>query len=216
MERSVDVEAVTLRASQYWMEDGLAEVLLGLLMFGQMGVYIMAGALPRGPLMDFVRTFGAQALCLAITLSIFGGFKKLKARITFPRTGYVALPERSTRYRTAVFAIGIALTGFAVAVGLGFQPSQTDWLSQSAVSAFAAFSATCLIVGGLQYKQASLLWEGFLTLLFAAGLEGFTDLRGFKGPEVLMVIVGASMAVIGAFRFRSFLKAHPRPQETEA
>jgi len=95
MEPSVDVDAVRLRASQYWMEDGLVEILLGLLMFSQMGVYMAAGALPRGPLMDFVSTFGAQALCLAITLSILGGFKKLKARITFPRTGYVALPKPS-------------------------------------------------------------------------------------------------------------------------
>jgi hypothetical protein len=216
MEPLVDVDAAALRASQYWVEDGLTEMLLGLLMSSQMGVLMVARALPRGPVMGFLSTFGAQALSVAITLSIFGGFKKLKARITFPRTGYVALLERSTGHRTAVFAIGIALAVFAVAGALGFQPSQTDWLSQSAVPAFAALFATCLIGGGLQYKQASMLWEGFLTLLFAAGLEGFTDLRGFKGLEVLMVIVGASMAVIGAFRFRSFLKANPKPQETEA
>lgn len=216
MEPSVDVDAVRLRASQYWMEDGLVEILLGLLMFSQMGVYMAAGALPRGPLMDFVSTFGAQALCLAITLSILVGFKKLKARITFPRTGYVALPKPSTKYRTSVFVI-IALTGFAVTVGLnGFRPSEKDWLSGMAVPAFAGFFAICLIGGGLQYKQASMLWGGFLTLLFAAGLEGFTDLRGFKGLGVLMVMVGISMAIIGAFRLRGFLKANPRPQETEA
>jgi hypothetical protein len=215
MEPPVDVDAVTLRASQYWMEDGLVEILLGLLMFSQMGVYMAAGALPRGPLMDFVRTFGAQALCLAITLSIFGGFKKLKARITFPRTGYVALPKPSMKYRTSVFVIALAL--FAVTVGLNaFRPSQTDWLGGMAVPAFAAFFAICLIGGGLQYKQASMLWEGFLTLLFAAGLEWFTDLRGMKGVGVLMITVGISMAIIGAFRLRGFLKANPRRQETEA
>jgi hypothetical protein len=211
----VDIDGVTLRASQYWMEDGLVEILLGLLMFSQMGVYMAAGALPRGPLMDFVRTFGAQALCLAITLSIFGGFKKLKARITFPRTGYVVLPKPSTKYRTSVFVIALAL--FAVTVGLNaFRASQTNWLSGMAVPAFAALFAICLIGGGLQYKQASMLWEGLLTLVFAAGLEWFTELRGFNGLGVLMVMVGVSLAIIGGFRLRSFLKANPRPQETEA
>jgi len=216
MEPPVDVDAVTVRASQYWMEDGLVEILLGLMISVQSGVYLVAGALPRSPLMDFISTFGAQALCLTVTLSIFGGFKKLKARITFPRTGYVALPKPSTTYRSSVFVIAIALAGFMVAVGLGFQPTQADWLSGMAVPAFAGFFAVCLIASGLQYKQASMLWEGLLTLLFAAGLEWFTDLRGFKGLGILMVMVGISMAIIGAFRLRSFLKAHPRPREVEA
>jgi hypothetical protein len=177
---------------------------------------MMAGALPRGPVMDFVSTFGAQALCLAITLSIFAGFKRLKARITFPRTGYVALPKPSTKYRTSVFAITTALA-LALAIALtGFRSSQMDWLSAMAVPVSAGIFATCLIVGGLQYKQARMLWEGFLTLLFAAGLEGLTDLRGIKGVGALMVAVGISMAIFGALRLRSFLKANPRPQETEA
>lgn len=215
MKPTLNVDEITLRASQYWMEDGLVEILLGLLMSLQSGVYLVAGALPRGPRMDFISTFGAQALCLTVTLSILGGFKKLKARITFPRTGYVALPKPSTKYRTSFFVIALAL--FAVTVGLtGFGPSQTDWLSGMAVPAFAAFFAICLIGGGLQYKQASMLWEGFLTLLFAAGLEGLTDLRGGKGLGALMVMEGISMAIIGAFRLRGFLKANPRPQEIEA
>ena len=215
MEPLVDVDAAALRASQYWMEDGLVEILLGLLTSSQMAIYMVAGALPRGPLMDFVSTFGAQALCLAITLSIFGGFKKLKARITFPRTGYVALPKRSTKYRMSGFLIALAVG--AVTVGLEvFRLSQTDWLSRMAVPAFAAVFAICLISGGLQYKQASMLWEGLLTLLFAAGLEGFTDLRGIKGLGALMIMAGISMAIFGAFRLRRFLKANPKPQETEA
>ncbi len=215
MEPSVDVDAVTLRASQYWMEDGLVEILLGLLTSSQMGVYMLAGALPRGPLMDFVRTFGAQALCLAIMLSIFGGFKRLKARITFPRTGYVALPKPSTKYRTWYFVAALAL--FGVTVGLtGVRSPQMDLLSAMAVPVFAFFFAGCLLGGGFRYKQASMLWEGLLTLLFAAGLEGFTDLRGIKGVGALMIMAGISMAIFGAFRLRSFLRANPRPHETEA
>lgn len=95
MEPLVDVDAAALRASQYWMEDGLVEILLGLLTSSQMAIYMVAGALPRGPLMDFVSTFGAQALCLAITLSIFGGFKKLKARITFPGPAMSRFPSEA-------------------------------------------------------------------------------------------------------------------------
>jgi len=216
MEPTVDVDAVTLRASQYWMEDGLVELMLGLLICGQFGVYMAAGALPRGPITDFVSTFGAQAFCLAITLSIFGGFKKLKARITFPRTGYVALPKPSRTRRVAMITL-VPLAGVAMALAIPLVPGSYEvWLGRLASPAAAMLLAACFIGGGLQYKQPSMLWEGLLTLLFAPFLSLLTNLSGMKAVGLLMITVGVSMAIIGALRLRSFLKAHPRPQETAA
>jgi hypothetical protein len=214
MEPTINVNKVTLRASQYWMEDGLVELMLGLLMSSQMGVYLAAGALPKGPVTSFVSTFGAQALCVVLTLSILGGFKKLKERITSPRTGYVALPTPSRKYRAVTMFV---LIGVAVGLGLSILwDPDTEWLSRIAMPAYAAVSAGCLIRGGLQYKQPSMLWEGLLTLLFAASLNWFTSLRGMKEVGALMVVVGICMASIGALRFRNFLKANPRRQESEA
>jgi len=40
--------------------------------------------------------------------------------------------------------------------------------------------------------------------------------NGVRGVLTLMVMIGASMAIIGAFRLWVFLKANPRRQETEA
>jgi len=61
-----------------------------------------------------------------------------------------------------------------------------------------------------------MLWEAFLTLLFATILGLFTNLRGGQGFEALTTMVGVSMAIIGAFRLRRFLKTNPRPRETQA
>ena len=135
------------------------------------------------------------------------GYKKLKERITFPRSGYVALPKPTRMGRIAMFAT-FAVFGITFTLALSARVV--------VVPTFAAVFSACMLGGGLQYKQPSMVWEAFLTLLFAASLSWFTNLNGAKGVMTLMVMVGTSMAIIGAFRLRSFLKANPRCQETEA
>jgi len=209
MEQGVDVNEITRRAQRHWMEDGLVELMLGLLMSTQMGVYMLAGALPVG----FI--FLAQALVLASTLGIVAGFKRLKSRVSFPRTGYVAFPKPTWKLRISIW--GTFGTVFVVAEGISMLgPADKDWLSSIAAPAFAVFFAVCCIGGGLRHKQPTLLWEGFLTLLFAIILTWFTSLRGISAVGALMILVGTSMAVLGGFRFRRYLKANPKPQETEA
>src|SRR6185369_4688276 len=110
MEQGVDVNEITRRAQRHWMEDGLVELMLGLLMSTQMGVYMLAGALPVG----FI--FLAQALVLASTLGIVAGFKRLKSRVSFPRTGYVAFPKPTWKLRISIW--GTFGTVFVVAEGI--------------------------------------------------------------------------------------------------
>jgi cellulose synthase/poly-beta-1,6-N-acetylglucosamine synthase-like glycosyltransferase len=69
---------------------------------------------------------------------------------------------------------------------------------------------------GVQYNQTSMLWEAVLTRIFAVVWPRFTTLNGVAGVLALMVMIGTSLAITGAFRLRSFLKANPRHQETEA
>jgi hypothetical protein len=212
---SVDVNEITKRAQRHWMEDGLVEMMLGLLMFTHMGVYMTLSALPEGPRANVGLTFLVQALVLGITLAIVGGFKRLKARVSFPRTGYVAFPKPTWKLRISIWAI--FATVFAVAEGISMlRPTDKERLSSMAAPAFAIFFAACLIGGGLKHKQLSMLWEGLLTMLFAVYLTWFTSLRGIEGLGTLMILVGLSMALLGGFRFRRYLKAHPRPEETEA
>ena len=209
MEPIVDVDEITRRAQHHWMEDGLVELMLGLLMSTQMGLYMAASALPVG----FI--FLAQALVFAITLGIVQGFKRLKARVSFPRTGYVAFPKPTWKTRIGIW--GVFATVFVVAEGVSrLQTADKEWLSQIAAPAVGVFFAACLIGAGLKHKQASMLWEGFLTILFAIVVTSFTSLRGIEALGAMMILVGVSMAVLGGFRFRRYLKANPRPQETEA
>jgi len=207
MEPPVDIDAVESHASRYWMEDGLVEILLGPLMSVSIGVFWAAGAIPRGHSTDLVSLGGVQTLWLAVMLSILWGFKKLKARVTFPRGGYVALPKPTKMSRICMFALYAV---FAVIFHFTFT------LGDTAVPVATVIFAVGLAVLGLQIKLARIAWEGVLTLGIGVYLYWFTALKGSQGGAVLIGMVGSSLAIIGALPFRRFLKAHPLRPETEA
>jgi hypothetical protein len=203
MEPPVDIDGVTLSAQQHWMEDGLSEIMLGLLFVILAGGLLVKLAFPRWLTFDLL----FSALSIVGVLGLTRGFKKLKERITFPRSGYVALPEPTRRRRILTFATVVVL-------GAAFTLVRSAHVV--VVPIFAAVFAPLFLWGGVQYKQTSMLLEAFLTLTFAVVSTRFVSLNGAAGVLALMVMIGASMAIIGAFRLRAFLKANPTRQETEA
>jgi hypothetical protein len=203
MEPPVDIDDVTLNAQRHWMEDGLSEIMVGLLFVIMGGALLVKLALPRWLTLDLL----TSALTAAGALGLSWGYKKLKERVTFPRSGYVALPEPTKMRRISIFAM-------VAAFGVVFTLVLSTHIV--VVPVFAAVFAAIFLWSGIQYKQASMLWEALLTLIFAVVLTWFPSLSGAVGVLALMVMIGASMAVIGAFRFRNFLKANPRPQEMQA
>lgn len=215
MEPLVDVDAVRLRASQYWMEDGLVELMFGLTVVSASGVPLAVRALSEGPFQEFMSAFGTQALSVVSIYLATWGLKKLKERITFPRCGYVAFPQ-PTKKRRAMMVVFMLLTLVAMMLATLLLADYEAWVSRMFMPAVTVTFVVCFLVGGLQYKQPTMIWEAFLTALFAVILGLFTNLGGGQGFEVLTVMIGTSMAIIGALRLRSFLKANPRPQETEA
>jgi hypothetical protein len=203
MEPPVDIDDVTLNAQRHWMEDGLSEIMVGLLFVIMGGALLVKLALPRWLTLDLL----TSALTAAGALGLSWGYKKLKERVTFPRSGYVALPEPTKMRRISIFAM-------VAAFGVVFTLVLSTHIV--VVPVFAAVFAASFLWGGVQYKQISMLWEALLTLLFAVVLTRFTNLSGVEGVLALMVMIGTSMAIIGGFRLRGFLKANPRAQETEA
>ena len=201
MEPPVDIDGVTLSAQRHWMEDALSEIMVGLLIIVMGGGLLVKLVLPRWITLDLL----ISALTIVGILGLTRGFKKLKERITFPRSGYVALPE-PTRMRWFLMFAMVGVVAVASALGL--------FTHVVVVPLVAAVFAGFFLWGGVQYKRTSMLWEAFLTLLFAVFSTRFANSSGVGGVLTLMVMIGTSMAIIGAFRLRSFLRAKPRCQET--
>ncbi len=111
------------RTRRYGYEDGLAELAAGGL-FLAIGLVIGAqGAVPEG-------SAAYAILGLAFPAVVLGGMllgRRLipaaKARLTYPRTGYVTYPQPSRRRRLATVAIAIAVAAVAGAAALALPES---------------------------------------------------------------------------------------------
>jgi hypothetical protein len=198
MEPPVDVDAVALRASHYWMQDGLVEMTFGLVFAFQAGVSLAW----RTPL---------AGLSAAGYLFIPWGFKQLKERITLPRCSYVAFPIPSRAHVLFLAFVGAAVT----LAGVLFAVPYRVLLNRIAIMAFMALSAS--LFASLQYKQPRTLWDRcfpwLVGLFLGWGVSWPGELRAF---DVLIGMMGVSTVVIGARKLRSFLKANTILQDTEA
>lgn len=99
------------RAQQYWYTDGIAEMVMGGF-FMLLGLYFGAQALL--PADSFLGSMLTPALLLVVVGGGLVGRRligKLKERLTYPRTGYVAYrqPAGKRRWLTAAVGFGMAL-----------------------------------------------------------------------------------------------------------
>ena len=100
-----EVEKIQRRTYRYWYEDGLADLGAGWV-FALLGILFLLQALaPAGPLA------GISAILLPLVV-IGGGLLArwaiagLKARITYPRTGYVSYRQPTGRRRWLTGLVG--------------------------------------------------------------------------------------------------------------
>jgi hypothetical protein len=99
--------------------DGLNELGVGVLIFSLGLLYLAMGVIGPGDVSDRLLLFGEPALLVGGWLGVSWGVKRLKERITYPRTGYIAyLRLRGPRRWARIFLTMLLAAGFAV--GLTF------------------------------------------------------------------------------------------------
>lgn len=103
-----DLNKTIRRAQQYWFEDGLVELLLGLLFVVLSGLFWWQvvsdseyAALVGGIAMPFIIVLGA--LLLGVSL------RWLKQRLVYPRTGYVTYAKPTNKQRGLSALLGLII-----------------------------------------------------------------------------------------------------------
>jgi len=200
----VHLDEIAQRPVRYWNRDGLTELMLGLLMMVSGGVFLVAHALPKGSSFSQVWAFAAPVLWGGSALALKRGMFKLKEQLTFPRGGYVALPEPSTAYWVSALAAVVLVGGGYALIGRG-ELERWAWLAGPGI---AMVFAVALLIGGLQYKLPHLLWLAAFSLLLGAWIWRLR--AGFDGGLWVMVWLGGAFVLSGALHLRSFLNANPR------
>ena len=105
-----DVKQVEQRVKRYWYTDGIAELASGG-MFLLLGIYFAAqGFLAEGSLVSMILQVSLMLVMIGGAFGVRWVVNTLKARLTYPRTGYVEyrVNEKEVRVRRYVVA-GVAM-----------------------------------------------------------------------------------------------------------
>lgn len=195
------------RPRMYDSEDGVGELTIGLMSM-LMGSACLA--VPRPGYEAFV----AMGIILCFGAGIGWVVKKLKERVTYPRGGYVALNVPPVTIRRRALA---AVLTFAFVFGIEefihvFRPGFTFRVSGAGLSAMYFGFYT---FGGMKYQEPRMLWLA----AFSAVLGVWVYARNYSvayGLPFVTLWQGVALAIAGGIRLWRFIKAHPRPVETEA
>jgi hypothetical protein len=202
MTDTVDLRGAARRPHQYWNIDGLPELGMGLLWILWGSAWLIGEALPRGRAFQTYWMFTPVLLVLS-SVAVIWAIKRAKARLTFPRTGYVEWkpPTRTQRVITAAVALGVAaaLTVLRARNRDALGPSVMPWLGILIGVAF--------VVASVRQRAPHLLVLAGAAL--ALGLTfGALDV-GWEAANWLFVCLGVVTALVGAVRLGRFLKRHP-------
>jgi hypothetical protein len=199
MNPSVPLDDFAKRPMRYWSQDGLPDLMLGLMCLVTGVIHLIWESLPTDSSLVHVYSMVAPWVWMGCCIALLGSIKKLKERISFPRTGYVALQKTNWPRRVVFTAFFVPVIA---ALLLTMRQSERSY-----GPAVGFLIAAALAVGGIQYKLTHMVWLAVLSLLL--GAWAYEASTGLAGGLWVMVGLGIAMALTGAWKLRSFLKAHP-------
>jgi hypothetical protein len=203
----IDPVEVRVRSLRRWSLNGFDELVSGLFSCGVAAIYPLERALMKmtfvGQNYEMIAPYLQLACCLAMVVTV----KKLRAKLIFPRTGYVEF-HRPKSQKWMMAAIMFVLLGLVFAIfAVGRWRLQFPDMSRAAGPALALVLAACFVSGGITYGLPDFRWLAGLSLVLGAA----TYIAGAKmeGGRWVTLGTGVPMAAAGAIRLRVFLQTHP-------
>jgi hypothetical protein len=192
-----------LNALQVWDENGFDELSIGLIFCVAGGALLIGNWVSTAKLLGQNSPFILPILMLLI-LPLALTIKKVRARVVFPRTGYVLF--RPTVSRKWIFLSFLALAAAQMIAEMLWRSTMRDLRSAWGPACGFLFAA-CLAWGAIRYKMPHYLWPAGLSLL----LGGATFAAGAKVEGAIWVMLGTGLAMAseGALRLKRFLRTHP-------
>jgi hypothetical protein len=220
LEASMNLDELVNRPRMYAMEDGVAELMMGLSWAVTGGAFAVFFMLPKGS--DYI--FAVQAIWLLCSAGMAWGIRKLKARVTIPRGGYVALEEPrpntggrlTTRAWTALLFLAacLAFVCWLIFSGRELQATRQESIMIVLASGFAGLLAAIYVTAGFRYRLTYMFYLGGFSALLGAALYWMRPATG--GIALAFAFQGAAVALAGGIKLRRFMKLYPAPNGAEA
>lgn len=203
-----NLDDIGRRPQQYWNVDGLPEVVMGLLWMLWGGAWLFGETLPHDWRWNLYWMFTPLVLVLTGCAAVWAT-KWLKARYTFPRTGYVDWKEPSRATRLA--AGGLALVTAMILVTILRAGGDAR---QHTAPVLGVILSLAFVVASIRQRAPHLLALAGVALALGVALGSVGG--GWTTANWLFVWLGAASAVVGVVRLARFIRKHPRPSLGEA
>lgn len=207
-----EIKRVEQRVMRYWYTDGIAE-LAGGGMFVLLGLYFgLQGYFGEASLVSVILQAGLAVLMIGGAFGVRWLVKTLKARLTYPRTGYVEyrVSEREVTRRRWVIA-GVAMVVASASILL--------------VDVIRGLDALVLITGllvGLVFILLRGRSSGLRRFYALGGLSilvgivlAFSDLAQAYSLGLFYGLLGVAILLSGLLVLRRYLGENPMPVENE-
>ncbi|MBE9473833.1 MAG: hypothetical protein IMY85_03015 [Chloroflexi bacterium] len=198
-----DLNQVTRRVRQYWFADGLAELSVGGA-FIVLGLYFyLQSTLPSGSLVLLTIQAGFVVLLFGVIFLSRYLVSKFKARLTFPRTGYVSYNRASKKQRIVSAGTAILIVALNLALFLN-TPLSLNWIP----------AITGLIVGivwlisAIRVGLIRFYLQSILSLLLGVGLS-LARLETYQSLAVYYAAMGIVLLISGGVTLAKYLRQYP-------
>lgn len=200
-------EHMVRRTRQYWYEDGLPEMAIGLL-FLSIGLIFYAAEVLDSPVLT------ALLVSLGLPLLFLGPGRKLgrlvqnaKARVTYPRTGYVAYRSKPANRRILVgLFIPLAVAGVLLLAIFGEAVEIERWFPLID-GVLAAFVLIWVSQGLLRFYLISGV------LVISGLLLSLNEVGGILGHSLIYTEMGLALLVSGLVTLWLYLRRTESYQE---
>lgn len=206
---SDNYDNAALRARQYWYTDGFNEMAFGTIC-GVLGLYFLTQTLLSGDSLlrtlleaGFIVIVGGTGLLAGTAVN------KLKQRLTYPRTGYVAYRKGPKSRRLLMVGLTAAVSGGLAAV-FAILPVWQAWMPLASAGIIGA----AWVFVGIQSGLARFFVLAMVSLLAGAGLA-FSGLENIPALGVYYLLMAVALFVSGGVTLYRYLHATTGPQPEE-
>ena len=202
---SSDVEDALTRHNQNWMADGIVEIVLGSFWLIWAAVALLPVLFP-GSMTAQLRVVLLLVSMAAFPFGLRRAIRGWKARVSFPRTGYVELKKPTTKWKIVYAVLGSI---FGYSFGLLFSQGARS-IQQWGAFALGVIMFLAMVWTAWRMRAMRLFVLSWVVL--AAAVASFVlDFRVATCSGVLLLAYAFVNLVDGGLRLRSYTKAHPEP-----
>jgi hypothetical protein len=200
MKKENGIDKTILRTRQYWYEDGLTELAFGVAcLLLALYFYLQVITSPESTLATLLNSSMVLIIVGIILLTRYL-VNWLKARLTYPRTGFVSYQKSSGKQRWLAGGLAMLISAIVAAMMLN-EPASLAWMP----------AVTGLLIGAaMLYFAYRLGLLRFYLLSFAAILIGpglsFAGIGNLPGLSWFYALFGLVFLVSGGLTLRSYLK----------